>query len=232
MKKIISLITNFLVRLIGKKRIVHYTFTDDETRAYNMQFYGYLDEIGWWNSFRAQKPVDINNKAIPWTTYSFIDFISGRLSKDFTMLEYGSGNSSRYFSERVKEIYSIEDNKEWFEIVKKNNPANAHVILAEEGMIQYTQCISTLGKTFDIIFVDGSYRNECIRYAMSYLTPSGVIVLDDTNFNHNGKDDYQESFDFLKENGFKRIDFWGISPSLFYRKSTSVFYKPDNCLNI
>jgi hypothetical protein len=54
-----------------------------------------------------------------------------------------------------------------------------------------------------------------------------VIVLDDSE-----REFYKEGINFLKHNGYKELSFSGISPGLFYRKSTSVFYRPDNCLSI
>jgi hypothetical protein len=46
------------------------------------------------------------------------------------------------------------------------------------------------------------------------------------------RDAYDEAVSFLLSNNFKKIDFWGISPGLFYKKSTTIFYKKKNCLDI
>jgi hypothetical protein len=52
-------------------------------------------------------------------------------------------------------------------------------------------------------------------------------VLDDSE-----RDFYAPGIAFLKKQGFKELAFSGISPGLFYYKTTSVFYKIDNCLGI
>jgi hypothetical protein len=48
---------------------------------------GYLDEVGWFNSFYNQLPVDQDSNPVPWVTYSFIDFIKPRLKQQFTVFE-------------------------------------------------------------------------------------------------------------------------------------------------
>jgi hypothetical protein len=59
------------------------------------------------------------------------------------------------------------------------------------------------------------------------LSDRGVVVLDDSEREH-----YAEAIKFFKNNGFRELSFSGVSPGLFYLKSTSVFYKDSNCLGI
>ena len=80
---------------------------------------------------------------------------------------------------------------------------------------------------YDIIVVDGRRRNDCAMFAVDYLTEKGVIILDNSE-----REDYQPAKDFMKQKGFKQIDFWGIAPIIAYNNCTSVFYKVNNCLDI
>ena len=59
------------------------------------------------------------------------------------------------------------------------------------------------------------------------VSENGVIVLDDSE-----RAFYKEGIDFMIKKGFKELPFSGISPGLFYLKTTSIFYKPNNCLGI
>jgi hypothetical protein len=59
------------------------------------------------------------------------------------------------------------------------------------------------------------------------LTANGVMILDDSE-----RADYIKGIEFLQTRGFKRLDFWGIAPGIFFNKCTSVFYKAENCLSI
>ncbi len=89
---------------------------------------GYFFEIGWVASFINKKPVDKSGKALPWVTYPFIDFISDRLNRGMKLFEYGSGNSTIFYAERVGSITSVEHDKGWYEHVNKQLPRNATLI--------------------------------------------------------------------------------------------------------
>jgi len=91
----------------------------------------------------------------------------------------------------------------------------------------YSKIPESLGLKFDIIVVDGRDRVNCCYRSPAALSERGVIVLDDSE-----RESYVSALSFLKNQGFRELSFSGISPGLFYRKSTSVFYKNNNCLGI
>jgi hypothetical protein len=189
---------------------------------------GYLNEIGWFKSFDTKKPVDGNGNPIPWVTYSFIDFIKTRINKQLAIFEYGSGNSTMFYAKYAGIVVSVEHDKGWYDTMSKDRPANSEIIFCElEKDGDYCRVPIKLQEKFDIIIVDGRDRVNCCKQAVEALTPNGVIVLDDSE-----RDFYKPGVDFLLSKGFKHIPFSGISPGLFYLKSTSVFYKADNCLGI
>jgi hypothetical protein len=194
----------------------------------SMNYNGYLKEIGWIESFKMKMPVDKDLKPIPWMTYPFIDFISDRLSPDMEIFEYGSGNSTLYFASKVKWVYSIEHDEKWYKIMKQRIPNNVslyHIKLDYGG--EYSRFPLSLNKKYDIIIIDGRDRVNCIKVVIKCLKPEGVIVLDDSE-----RPQYLEGIRFLLNEGFRKIDFWGISPGLFYKKCTTIFYTENNCLGI
>ncbi|WP_029281138.1 FkbM family methyltransferase [Pedobacter sp. R20-19] len=189
---------------------------------------GYLNSIGWFTAFDQKQAVDGKGKALPWVTYSFIDFIKERITKTQHIFEYGSGSSTIFYAERAGKVTSVEHDKGWFDKVKGTSPANAEMIFCElhrDG--EYARKAMLLDKKFNIIIVDGRDRVNCCKYSLEALSPDGVIILDDSE-----REVYQPARLLLKENGFKEISFSGISPGLFYEKATSVFYKASNCLGI
>ena len=189
---------------------------------------GYFDEVGWFNAFDSKSPVDQDNKPIPWVTYSFIDFIKYRLSPIHSVFEFGSGNSTYFYAKYARKVVSVEHDKEWYDKIIESKPENAELIFCElirDG--EYCRTPVRLGEKFDIIIVDGRDRVNCCKQAVNAVSANGVIVLDDSE-----RDFYEEGINFLETNGFKQLSFSGISPGLFYNKSTSVFYKTDNCLGI
>ncbi len=189
---------------------------------------GYLANIGWFKAFDNQQAVDGSGLPLPWVTYSFIDFIKPRLNKNLSVFEYGSGNSTLFYANKVGKVVSVEHNQEWFNHIVKAKASNAEMIftpLEKDG--EYAKKAGLMSQKFDIIIVDGRDRVNCCKYSVAALSPNGVLVLDDSE-----REIYEKARVFLTENGFKELPFTGISPGLFYNKTTSVFYKVDNCLCI
>ena len=189
---------------------------------------GYLNDIGWFNAFNSGEPVDKNNKPIPWFTYPLIDFLSNRLNKNLNVFEFGSGNSSIFFAERVKSLTSVEHNREWFKKIKGLLPSNSKLSYVESSTPdQYVEPLRLSNEQFDIIVVDGIFRNECLIESITHLSDVGVIILDDAE-----RAEYTEGINFILSKNLKRIDFSGLAPGLLYSKSATIFYKNDNCINI
>jgi len=150
------------------------------------------------------------------------------LNKHHTVFEFGSGNSTYFYARYAGIVVSVEHDKEWFDKIVNTKPDNAEMIFCElvrDG--EYCRVPLKLKEPFDIIIVDGRDRVNCCKQAVKAVSEKGVVVLDDSE-----RDFYKEGIDFLKNKGFKELALTGISPGLFYRKATSVFYRPDNCLNI
>lgn len=189
---------------------------------------GYLHDIGWFKAFNSKSPVNGEGNPIPWVTYSFIDFIKERIKKQHTVFEFGSGNSTFFYARYAGIVVSVEHDKEWYDKIVKEKPENSEVIFCE--LVRggdYCHMPMKLEEKFDVIIVDGRDRVNCCKQAADALSASGVVVLDDSE-----REFYREAVDFLVKKGFKQLAFTGVSPGLFYRKATSVFYKNDNCLGI
>lgn len=189
---------------------------------------GYLLDMGWPNSFHKKAAIDKNNAPIPWLTYPFLYFIEPRLNKDLTMFEYGAGNSTIWFSKRLKSIKSVEHNKDWFNNLLSILPDKSNLIFQEDSIDGlYAKEILVENKKYDIVLVDANDRYNCAKYALEALSENGVIILDNTE-----RAEYKEIYDLITAKGFRYIDFEGISAGIHARSITSVFYRTNNCLNI
>ncbi len=194
----------------------------------SFQWQGYLVQTGWISSYRQLKPVDATNQPIPWVTYSFIHFISQRLQPDFSVFEFGSGNSTMYYGARVRKVTAIEHETGWHAQISKQVPANVKVeLVALDTNGNYAGFASRTGEKYDVIIVDGRDRVNCVKRSVEALSARGVMVLDDAE-----REEYKAGIDFMLQKGFRQLDFWGIAPGVFMDKSTTIFYRPDNCLAI
>ena len=189
---------------------------------------GYLYDIGWFKAFNTKSPIDNDGNPIPWVTYSFIDFIKERVTKQHTVFEFGSGNSTFFYAKYAGLVVSVEHDRDWYDKIVMDKPVNSEMIFCEllRGG-DYCRVPVKLEEKFDVIIVDGRDRVNCCKQAVDALSETGVVVLDDSE-----REFYREGVDFLLKKGFKQLAFTGISPGLFYRKATSVFYKGNNCLGI
>lgn len=189
--------------------------------------FGYLVQTGWFNSFKLKESVDANFNPIPWFTYSAVDFIKERLNNNLNVMEFGSGNSTLFFAERVKKNTSFEHDNTWFQDIIKKKISNVEIkLVSSVTAADYLQPLSAFGK-FEVIIIDGLYRNDCLIASLKQLSEDGIIILVDSERN-----DYADGIKYLLGSGFKRLDFSGIAPGIFFRKCTTIFYKDKNCVNI
>lgn len=194
----------------------------------SLRLTGYLTDVGWFNAFKSGEPVGNNYEPFPWFTYSFIDFLTERLDDNFDVFEFGSGNSTLFFANRIKHVTSVEHNTEWYNKLISKIPDNVNLLLSKtESVDDYVGLIKLSNKKFDMVFIDGIHRNECSQSAVEILCERGVIVLDDSE-----RVEYSEGVEFITTKGFKKINFWGIPPGMLIRKCTTVFYRNNNCLDI
>ncbi|WP_026630774.1 FkbM family methyltransferase [Dyadobacter alkalitolerans] len=187
---------------------------------------GALKQYGWFRSFHTKQSVDANGDPLPWYTYPFILFLKPRLKPDFVVFEYGSGNSTRWYGARVKQITAVEHDADWIKLIKPKLPSNAKVIEKPLGD-SYIQAVKDADERYNIIIVDGRNRVKCANFAVDYLTNDGVLILDNSE-----REWYQKAKDYLKERGFRRLDFIGMAPIVGIETCTSVFYRDGNCLGI
>lgn len=87
----------------------------------------YLTTSGWINSVRSGEAVDAHGP-VPWITYSATSYLSCIVRADYRVLEFGAGNSTRWWAERVSEVVSVEHDPGWAEGVRKRNLANVTVV--------------------------------------------------------------------------------------------------------
>jgi hypothetical protein len=188
----------------------------------------YLKETGWFNSVKQSKPVTKDGQPLPWMNYAVISFLNERIQNHMVAFEFGSGYSTLYFAKRVKEITSIEYNKEWYEMVRKSLPNNAKLLLVEEDRDgDYCRSINTLSKPADLIIIDGRDRINCLKQSFKNLSEAGVVVFDDSH-----REKYSEAFSTAGELGFKCLNLSGIKPTGYEIEQSTIFYRDGNCLDI
>lgn len=188
----------------------------------------YLRKAGWFQSAAKSMPVDAKGNERPWYTYSFMSFLEARILPTMRVFEYGSGNSTIWWSSRVASVVACEHDESWFKVLSQKLPKSVDYRYCElERDGKYCKLITNFSNEFDCIVIDGRDRVNCAKNALSALKRNGVIIWDDTE-----RDCYQDGYRFLLDNGFRQIDFWGLGPINGFQSCTSVFYRSENCMLI
>lgn len=188
---------------------------------------GPLVEVGWFRSFKEKKPVDKSGNPLPWFSYPMIYFLEKRVQPAFSVFEFGAGNSTLWWAKRVLRVVTCEHDPAWFHTVKKSAPSNTTVLFIENSQEDYIKTVKNVSEKFDIIVIDGNQRVQCIKESLPSLKPDGIIILDDSD-----RPEYAEGIQYLRDQGFRHIEFYGNTACVNVGKETSVFYRTKNCLNI
>jgi hypothetical protein len=172
-------------------------------------------QYGHFQSVQDQRAIGKDGLAIPWFTYPAIEYLSQLNLAEKTMLEWGSGNSSVFFGARVKKMYSVEHNQEWFAQVKGKAIKGHEIIHAPEA--EYAQAATRFQCKFDIILIDGVEREACSEQAVKLIGDDGLIILDNS-------DRHPDISKRLRDANFIQADFHGFGPINNYTWTTSVFF--------
>lgn len=183
---------------------------------------------GHWKSSLQQAACAADGSPIPWYTYPAIDFLRQRSFEKCSILEFGGGQSTLWWSERAQSVLTIEEDRGWFEHIRSQiDGIRSNVYLHHIPVDHTTRTVlpiraviekSALSK-FDIIIIDGHLRKELTALAFEYLAPAGAIILD----NAEGYGLYEE----IRTKHCRRIDFFGFAPGVSLRHCTSIVFIAD-----
>lgn len=222
---LLKLLVKFSLLFVRKSSIDHFLFTHGYIGMSKLE---YLSNNGWFRSHMESQSVDANRSPLPWITYPAIDFLQSRIKSRFVVFEYGSGNSSFWWARYVKAVFSVEHDEKWFERQQSHNLGNLTIdYIPLDKSHRYERAIERTGNLFDIVVVDGRKRVNCMLICGKYLSPEGVVILDNSE-----RRQYARGRRYLAQNGFKCIDFWGMCPIVGISSCTTIFYKDHNCLGI
>ncbi|HXM47347.1 MAG TPA: class I SAM-dependent methyltransferase [Pyrinomonadaceae bacterium] len=180
-------------------------------------------QTGHFRSSLKAKALDNFGKPLPWYTYPAIDFLRNKQTLGKSVLEFGAGQSTLWWAQRVQRVVAIEDNESWFAHLLGRVPTNVQLILTDRDASN----LETLNESaFDLIVVDGLNRFLCAQKAIPLLNEGGAIILDNSEGSWGPNGEYP-IIDLFRAKGFSRIDFYGYAPGVILPACTSFFFKND-----
>ena len=129
-----------------------------------------------------------------WMTPDEELFLRSKLNETQKVLEWGCGSSTTELSKIVKEVYSIEHNRDWFAKINQellyNNNVQLRLCEPDEEYIEgghggyYSQVNTYITKPiglgiFDIIIIDGRARIECSKVCKHISNEDTLIFVHD-----------------------------------------------------
>jgi hypothetical protein len=189
---------------------------------------GWLTEVGWVKTSLVREPVTRDGKPVPWMTYPAIRFLESRLSKSMEVFEFGAGNSTLWWADRVDRVDSCEHDAQWYVRTQARLPGNASVThrdLDTDG--DYCRAVGATQRAYDIVVIDGRDRVNCAQQSLGALKPAGVLIWDNSD-----RPEFEEGLRLLTRHGFRSLDFEGLGPVNPYPWMTSILYRSENCLGI
>lgn len=159
-----------------------------------------------WVRFINTNPLDVK---LPWINYRGIAFLNKTVTEKMNVFEYGSGGSTKYWIEKGANVYSVEHDREWYDLVLKsfadNKVSSTHQIFLKEpeqldlqeydisnpdhyvssGKKKYKNYATAIDQFdncfFDIVLVDGRARPSCVKHAVPKIRKGGYLVLDNSD---------------------------------------------------
>ena len=174
---------------------------------------------------------------VPWWTYNAIDAVERWLltrEHPIRVFEYGSGASTIWLAARADSVITVENHRGFAGTIApelaKYPAITMHVVegvpsehpkvpskksgSAGLDFAGYVAAIDTVGGEYDLIVIDGRAREACLVAAVGHLSPTGMIVYDNSRRRR-----YRRA---IKQSGLRELRLSGLTPTLPYPDQTSL----------
>lgn len=133
---------------------------------------------GWWER---------RNPTLPWLTRDAVAFLEEYLRPGDTVVEFGAGRSTMWFSRKVGSlgrIFSVEHNPAWHGEVQRRIAAagtnNVKLALASNTAESVVGSAAAMvaNRSADLVLVDSVQRDSCALWALEAVRLGGCIAID------------------------------------------------------
>lgn len=91
------------------------------------------------------------------------------------VFEYGVGHSSAWYKSRGANVFGVDSNSEWVNLFRQK--AGTHVVHTRDKE-SYISAIELFAREFDVVVIDGVFRDYCTEYALANLSKGGLLIID------------------------------------------------------
>lgn len=151
----------------------------------------------WWRRV-AGKVYEVTHPEDPWISPGAIRHLESNLQKKDSGFEWGSGRSTCWLGARLGKLTSVEHNEFWhrnvLDRIARRHISNIELIHVPldhsenlptrpdyDPVPRYVNAIAGVSSdSLGLVFVDGHYRQACIKAALTKLRIGGLLLVDDT----------------------------------------------------
>ena len=184
-------ILRFFSRLLFGRNFLYRHKKINKVYCFTRSIFHLFSYVHW-----KQKNWERRNPDAPWLVQDSIAFLEGWLKNDMKGFEFGSGRSTKWFTDRVSFYFSTEGNYIWFKKSIERNRTNiekkkCEIVFKEAGdqvniddkkVHSYSSSLSKFkDQYFDFGLVDGHFRMECIYNSLSKIRPNGILIIDNSD---------------------------------------------------
>jgi hypothetical protein len=203
----------------------------------------------WWRHLASGRN-SISDK-MPWLSFGAIEYLKKIIEPDMQVFEYGSGGSTLFWASRVRQVFSIEHDKAWFDKLQDHFTRNEiknvkYEFIAAE--VDHRNVPRQYGNPNDYVSADENFTGKSFElyakrideYPNEYFD---IVIVDGrarpscilhaiTKVKRGGylivdnseRDYYFSSFSFNKSD-WKKIEFLGPVPYVFHFSKTTIIKK-------
>lgn len=139
----------------------------------------------------------------PWLTATAVDFLRQWLQDSDSVLEFGSGMSTHWFANRVKDMVSVEHDRSWFRRTSQSLPENVAYHFCPEASDYISMPSQLDDASFELVVIDGVHRPEVALASVRLVAPGGVLLVDNS-------ERYMPSGSSAPKQGTKRDSQWCV----------------------
>jgi hypothetical protein len=200
---------NYMQRLVNEALAAEATTAISPTQVILEHSHGHG------RTLETRLPVAADGSPLPWYTYPAIEYFNQLDASGLHIFEYGSGNSSLYWARKGAKVWCVEHDPEWYEKMRSRALQICDISLCGSRET-YAAAIAETGLTFDIVIIDGVWRNQAADAALAHLREHGLVILDNSDW-------YTDVAEYLRSHGLFQLDFNGFGPVNNYCWTTSLF---------
>lgn len=137
------------------------------------------------------KLFEMKNPDKPWVNQEANRLLQTLLVKTDRAIEWGSGRSTKWFSQKVGHLTSVESDTDWYNRVsadlKSSNINNVEYLLrpdlSGESASEYVRAVDRIpDQSLGFALVDGQLREHCALAVIPKIAPGGILMWDNANW--------------------------------------------------